>query len=85
MREPLKKLFFPFICSLLLAYYGCVPRQQQRKNVLLMEVQSSNCSSIDGFLNYENDTIRVAYAFWAKNGRMDILFYNKSDKPLYID
>jgi hypothetical protein len=50
-----------------------------------MEVQSTNCSTIGGFLNYENDTIRVAYAFWDKNGKMGIFIYNKSDKPLYID
>lgn len=86
MGECMNKFYFPLFWLLFLANLGCVPPPPPApKQVLLIEVQSTNCSSVGDFLNYENDTIRVAYAFWAENGKMGIFIYNKSDKPIYID
>ena len=34
---------------------------------------------------FENDTIRVTYNFWAKNGAMSFDLYNKLDLPIYFD
>jgi len=36
-------------------------------------------------LVFENDTIRVSYNFWAKNGAMSFDLYNKLNIPLYFD
>lgn len=86
MGECMNKLYFSLFLILFFTNFGCVPTPPPAPtHVFLMDVQSTNCSTIGGFLNYENDTIRVAYAFWAKNGIMGVFIYNKSDRPLYID
>jgi hypothetical protein len=34
---------------------------------------------------YENDTVKIGYNFWAKNGLMSFDIYNKMDVPIYFD
>jgi hypothetical protein len=41
-----------------------------------------NCDTIFVF---ENDSIKITYNFWAKNGAMAFDFYNKLNIPLYFD
>ena len=52
---------------------------------LLLDLRSPTCSFVDGFLNYENDSIQVAYVFWAENGLVGVYVHNKLKQPLYID
>jgi len=51
----------------------------------IFEVQSTNCQLQDGYLRYENDTLRVVYMFWSEHGTMGIHIHNKSELPIYID
>jgi hypothetical protein len=39
----------------------------------------------DNYLVYENDSIKVAYVFWEKWGRMTFRIENKLNVPIYID
>jgi hypothetical protein len=34
---------------------------------------------------WENDSVKVQYAFWGKNCPLSIQIYNKLNKPLYVD
>ena len=72
-------------CLFVLLICGCMSSPTKQTNVLLAEVQSVDCPFVQGFLNYENDTIRVAYIFWAENGLMGLFVHNKLQRPLYID
>lgn len=63
---------------------GCTQPPIQ-SNYYLLNVQSTDCLSTEGFINYENDTIRVAYIFWAENGVMGVFIHNKLKLPLYVD
>ena len=48
-------------------------------------VSSGNTKEIKNVLVFENDTIKVTYIFWAKNGAMSFDIYNKLNVPLYFD
>lgn len=37
------------------------------------------------FYVYENETVRITYAFWSKQGQMAYTVYNKLSVPIYID
>lgn len=39
----------------------------------------------DSFYVYENDTIKIAYSFWAQSGKVNFVITNKCSKPIYID
>jgi|GEM_PF-2744500 len=83
----MKSLSLLVLLLILLADHGCVqpPPPPAPTDIWLMHVQSTNCSSIEGFLNSENDTIRVTYIFWAEKGFMGLYIHNKLTRPLYID
>jgi hypothetical protein len=83
----MKSFFFPLLMLVLLSNHGCVQPSPPAAPtyIWLMDVQSANCSSIEGFLNFENDTIRVTYIFWAEKGIMGLFIHNKLTRPLYID
>jgi len=34
---------------------------------------------------FENDTVQIAYSFWAYRGLMSFTVYNKLDKPIFVD
>lgn len=53
--------------------------------VLLVDLQSPSCSTVDGFPTYENDSIQVVYIFWAEDGLVGLFIHNKLNQPLYID
>ena len=78
-------LTFILIGTLLMCF-GCESHKiQNPTSILLMDVKSTNCSLANGYLKYENDTIRVVYVFWEEKGIMGLLIHNKLSKPLYID
>ncbi len=51
----------------------------------IASVASNNTQTISNKLVFENDTIKVTYSFWAKNGVMAFDLYNKLNIPLYFD
>ncbi len=80
--------YFPFaiVSALLLTAMSCTqPPPPAPSQALLLELQSPNCSSVEGFPTYENDSIQVAYVFWGENGLVGIFVHNKLKQPLYID
>ena len=69
-------LVFAFLTILLLtscSYYNVV------------SIASDKTKQTSSGLIFENDTIRITYKFWAKNGVMNFDIYNKIDMPLYFD
>ena len=65
---------------LIIALIGC-----SKKYIQLIETFSNNSFEKNGFWVYEDDTVKITYYFWAKNGIMAFYVYNKLDKPIYID
>lgn len=48
-------------------------------------ISSDKTRQINNGVVFENDTIKVTYNFWAKNGAMSFDIYNKLNIPLYFD
>ena len=81
----LKYLSYAIYSVLLLTAVSCVqPPPQPPGQAFLVDLQSPSCSSVDGFLNYENDSIQVAYVFWAEDGLVGMYVHNKLKQPFYI-
>lgn len=69
-----------FSFLLVITFYSCSPHYS------LYEVKSdSNQISGTNLLEYENDSVKITYSFWAENGVMAFSVYNKLNVPLYID
>lgn len=49
------------------------------------DVSSVNIPQHDKTFVFENDTVRITYAFWAEKGILGYTIYNKTDKPIYVD
>jgi hypothetical protein len=74
---PMKKLFF--ILSVL-SLTSCTITYIQ-----VMETQAPKLKVIDNRYVFENDTVKITYAFWADKGVMSFSIYNKTETPFYID
>jgi hypothetical protein len=75
-----------FLSLFVFTWSGCMPPGTvSQSNVLVLDVQSTNCPKIDQCFVYENDTISVTYSFWEKNGTIETLIRNKLNRPIYID
>ena len=71
------KYFFAFIlCATTL--FGCTIKYSQ-----LYETKST--FNKDGNTEFENDTVRISYYFWADAGVLAFSIYNKLDIPIYVD
>ncbi len=82
----MKHLSFAIFSALLLTAISCTqPPPPAATQTLLLDLQSPNCSTVEGFPTYENDSIQVAYVFWAENGLVGLFIHNKLKQPLYID
>lgn len=58
------------------------------KKALIFETRPVNVSVTRDEKNYfvfENDTIRMVYSFWSKEGSMAFSIYNKLSVPLYVN
>jgi hypothetical protein len=85
-HHTMKHFSFAIFSALLLTAISCTqPPPPAPTQALLLELQSPNCSSVEGFLTYENDSIQVVYVFWAENGLVGLFIHNKLKQPLYID
>ena len=74
----MSKIVLSLILSSVLV--GCSPVYMQ-----LFKTDSQNIPHTEHTYNYENDTVKITYSFWADEGIMAFSIFNKSDKPLYID
>lgn len=74
----MKKLLYVILPFALL---GCMQEAE------VLHVKSSDNRTIESDKGYvfENDSAKVVYDFWQKNGMMSFAFYNKTAAPLYID
>lgn len=73
----MKKLIV--IASILIFVYGC------KTYVQVFDTKAKNIKVENEFYVFENDSLKITYSFWAKNGLMTFGIYNKLNKPLYID
>lgn len=48
-------------------------------------VSSDKTKQSNSGVIFENDTIKVIYNFWSKNGKMSYSIYNKLSVPIYFD
>lgn len=69
-----------FIISFFFLITGCT-----KTFIQVFDTSTTNTQLKGEYYVYENDTVRVTYAFWADKGVMSFSIYNKSDKPLYLD
>lgn len=54
--------------------------------VVFVQSTSDNISkNKNGFLQYENEDLKISYSFWDSRGIMGFQIYNKTDHPIYID
>lgn len=53
--------------------------------VQVVETKTTNTKIIDDEYVFENDSIKVTYNFWSKEGSVKFTVFNKMDQPLYID
>lgn len=56
-----------------------------KKYIQLFTTSSDNTVMRDDYWVFENDTVKITYQFWAERGIMSFEFFNKLDKPIYID
>ncbi len=52
----------------------------------ICEIKTTNTKTIytDNFV-FDNDTVKITYAFWVEGGVFAFSIYNKIDKPIYVD
>lgn len=48
-------------------------------------ISSDKTKQMNNGVVFENDTIKVTYNFWAKNGAMSFDIYNKLNVPIFFD
>jgi len=71
-----------YISLLILVLSSC---KTEISYIQLYETQAINSSEKNNANTYENDTLKIAYLFWADKGQMRFSIYNKTLEPLYID
>lgn len=73
MKQLLIAVTFIFCLS------GCVSYIQ------VFEMAAVDTAKEDEFYVFENDTLKLTYAFWHGHGIVSFAVYNKLDVPIYID
>lgn len=53
--------------------------------VQLYETESTNTTKTKQCYVYDNDTLRIDYAFWADGGTVAFRIANKTNKPIYVN
>lgn len=53
--------------------------------IQVFETSTTNTQLKDRHYVYENDTIKITYAFWESKGVMSFSIYNKLEKPIFLD
>ena len=73
----MKKIIYLSLLSVFLI--GC------KSYIQVFETKTTNTVSKGEFYVYENDTLKITYAFWTMKGIVSFTVYNKLDVPIYID
>lgn len=68
----------------LLLFYA-VNTQAKLGQVMSVMPTGKDVQWTSGFLEFENEDVKIRYSFWAEGGIMGFVIYNKSSKPIYID
>ena len=74
----MNKVLSAIICILL---FSCSTKYA---NIIEVKPASPGMTETQ-FYVYENETVRITYAFWNKYGQMAYTVYNKLSVPIYID
>lgn len=53
--------------------------------IQIFDTTTTNTKLSDDYYVFENDTVKITYSFWAKQGVMSFSIFNKLNKPIYID
>lgn len=53
--------------------------------ILVYDTNSDNVPQVDGQWISDNDTLLIAYSFWAEGGKLACVIFNKTDRQLFID
>ncbi|GGB04668.1 hypothetical protein [Puia dinghuensis] len=70
---------FTLLTLLLASLFGCNTYQY-------LTLDSSQIPKTDKHsFSWENDTMRLTYAFMGKGGNMNLIIFNKSSQPIYIN
>lgn len=78
----MRKILSPTLFILLFALSGCyVPKMYQSFEIASKE----NLKLENHCYTFENDTVKIVYDFFAENGKMWFIIFNKKSSPLYID
>ena len=73
----MRRSFISFV--ILAIFFSC------KNYVQVFEVKSNDCKELRDLWVFENDSVKITYAFWHKKGVLSFTVNNKNDKPLYID
>jgi hypothetical protein len=57
---------------------------QSCKYVQVVTLTGTN-TTLDKYMTFENDSVKIVYDFWTHAGILSFAVYNKLNKPLYID
>lgn len=69
-----------FLVVIFLLITGCA-----KTYIQVLDTSGMNTKLKEGYYVFENDTVKITYAFWENKGVMSFSIFNKTDKPLYID
>ncbi|MBS1763838.1 MAG: hypothetical protein JSS90_02600 [Bacteroidetes bacterium] len=78
------KKSFLLLLFVSLIFSGCTKYYIQIFDTLPKEGQS-NIKLDNEYYEYESDTLKIVYEFWASRGVMAFSIYNKTGAPIYID
>jgi len=74
----MKNLFRLLLLVIILI--GC-----NKRYIQVVETQTTNTEHSHEYYIYENDSLKVTYAFWANKGILSFTVFNKLEIPIYID
>ncbi|HWK07061.1 MAG TPA: hypothetical protein VNS58_25685 [Puia sp.] len=76
----MKRIFYFFFTAAILMCASC------SKYTQIFQTKPATPGITSGDLLYfENDTVKITYSFWHKNGTLAFSIYNKLNIPIYID
>ncbi|MBX2979595.1 MAG: hypothetical protein KF905_09895 [Flavobacteriales bacterium] len=79
--KAMRRYLFPtaFIATTL-TFTSCT-----QTRILVYDTNSDNVPHVDGQWISDNDTLLIAYSFWAEGGKLACVIFNKTDRQLFID
>lgn len=74
--------FLPYAASIAIGglVSGCT-----HTRILVYDTDSNDVPQIEKQWVSDNDTLMIAYSFWAEGGKLSCVIFNKTDRQLFID